>query len=100
MFLTEIKHLQAVAELDLVVFDVIEQLRTRDFRKVARRIANGGTSYDPVWQAITPSHRAIIVLTDGYATFPPPKQICLPVLWAMTTDIKPPFGWIGRIKEI
>jgi predicted metal-dependent peptidase len=53
----------------------------------------GGTSFIPPFhkleeEQLTPD--VLIYFTDGYGTFP--KAAEFPVVWAMTTDVKAPFG--------
>jgi len=61
----------------------------------------GGTAFSPVFswvdkEGIEPA--CLIYLTDGYGQFEgvPPDY---PVLWALTSDIKPPFGEFVNINE-
>ena len=39
-----------------------------------------------------------IVATDGGMCYPDKSEVHTPVLWCMTTDVKPPFGLIARMK--
>lgn len=61
----------------------------------------GGTSFEPVFDAIAQrgeTPQFLVYFTDGYGRFPdqaPPY----PVLWAMTTDVTPPWGTILRLGE-
>jgi predicted metal-dependent peptidase len=60
----------------------------------------GGTDFRPpfIWlneRHIVPS--AAVYLTDGYGTFPT-EQPPYPVLWVMTTDVRPPWGECVRIE--
>lgn len=60
----------------------------------------GGTDFRPPFQRnedeqITPV--CMIYLTDGYGAFPD-QEPDYPVLWVMTTDVKPPFGESVRIE--
>ena len=44
--------------------------------------------------------KAIIILTDGYATFPPEKaRQGIPVIWVVNNDsVTPPWGEVARMK--
>lgn len=60
----------------------------------------GGTDFRPPFQRnedeqITPV--CMVYLTDGYGPFPE-QEPDYPVLWVMTTDVKPPFGEYVRIE--
>jgi len=60
----------------------------------------GGTSHLPIW-AWLKQHDAepacVVCLTDGYTSFGSDPGV--PVLWAMTTERKPPFGQTVRVTE-
>lgn len=61
----------------------------------------GGTDFQPVFDALGGLETepvCLIYLTDGWGTYPdtPPD---IPVIWAMTTDYRPPFGEVVRIDE-
>lgn len=64
----------------------------------------GGTSFHAPFEYVNqhcePEDVAgIIILTDGYASFPDEKIANgKPVLWVMTTDVEPTFGLHTRIK--
>jgi predicted metal-dependent peptidase len=55
----------------------------------------GGTRFEPVFDWVRDENimpDAIVYLTDGYASFPPPV-LDIPVLWVITNhDVKPPWG--------
>lgn len=40
-----------------------------------------------------------VVATDGGMSYPEKNEVRTPVLWCMTTDFKPPFGLIARMRE-
>lgn len=44
---------------------------------------------------------ALIMLTDGYAPFPPKNKLPdVPLLWAIDNeDVKPPYGKTIRVKR-
>jgi predicted metal-dependent peptidase len=58
----------------------------------------GGTDFCPPfeWVKKGANPKCFVYLTDGYGPFPP--QPPYPVLWLMTTDVKPPFGEVVRIE--
>jgi len=59
----------------------------------------GGTEHSPIWDWIKDNDvepEAVICLTDGYTSWG--KDPGVPVLWAMTTDVKAPFGRTIRIE--
>jgi len=61
----------------------------------------GGTSVEPVFEWITEQldqPEVFIGFTDGYVTFPDQAPPIPNILWAMTTDVKAPFGETIRIK--
>jgi len=62
-------------------------------------VGGGGTSFKCLFpyiedQGIEPA--CVVILTDGLGPFPD-KAPDVPVLWAMTTDVKPPFGEFVRL---
>lgn len=72
--------------------------------KIIKAYGGGGTSFINVFNYVKekmdedmPS--AIIILTDGYATFPPKDKLPdIPVLWVINNNtVKPPFGKVLRI---
>lgn len=86
----------AVSQVDEVCsLDEFEGLREKGIK------GGGGTRFEPVFQYceehdIRPE--ALIYCTDGYGDFPreaPPY----PTVWAMTTDVTPPWGDVVRIKD-
>jgi predicted metal-dependent peptidase len=97
LFLGELRELAPLIEADYLVFDTEEQLRTKRLEELKRRPCQGGTSYRPVWEALN-GHQAVIILTDGYAQFMQERPR-VPVFWAMTTEVTPPYGWVGRIRQ-
>lgn len=59
----------------------------------------GGTDFRPIFpwiekRGIQPA--CVVILTDGFGYFPD-KAPDVPVLWAMTTDVNPPFGEVLRL---
>ncbi|MBQ8197083.1 MAG: hypothetical protein IJZ73_03390 [Clostridia bacterium] len=65
----------------------------------------GGTSFSCVFDYVSKNMKSelptsIIILTDGYAEFPPEKvAMGIPVLWVINNeDVTPPWGKVARIK--
>lgn len=71
--------------------------------KIIRPKGGGGTSFECIFDYIRKKFEkkpaAIIILTDGYAPFPPEEAAGdIPVLWLLNNeDITPPWGRITRI---
>lgn len=60
----------------------------------------GGTSFEPVFNRITDegeSPEVLVYLTDGYGSFPDDAP-AYEVIWAMTTDVKAPFGQTVKVE--
>jgi predicted metal-dependent peptidase len=60
----------------------------------------GGTDFRPVFSYCEENNirpEALIYLTDGLGRFPH-EAPAYPTVWAMTTDVQPPFGETVRIK--
>jgi predicted metal-dependent peptidase len=60
----------------------------------------GGTSIEPVYEWISEQQEmpeVLICFTDGYVTFADPPPIPV-IIWAMTTDVKAPYGETVSIK--
>lgn len=57
----------------------------------------GGTDHVPVFDRVEADGEAtcLICLTDGYTRFPDSASV--PTMWAMTTDVEPPFGECVRV---
>lgn len=73
--------------------------------KIIRPVGGGGTSFEIIFQYVA-DHMAqdppasIIVLTDGYAPFPPQALAQnIPVLWLLNNEsVQPPWGKVARLK--
>lgn len=68
--------------------------------KLPEKFARGGTDFSRLFEYVKencPQAKALIAMTDGYDTFPS-KAPGMPLLWAMTTSTKPPFGTIIEVK--
>ena len=83
---------------DCEINHVAEFAQGEQFKMVSK--GGGGTDFRPPFEyvareGIAPS--CLIYLTDGYGPFPdaPPPY---PVLWAMTTNVTPPWGEYVRIE--
>jgi predicted metal-dependent peptidase len=79
--------------------DEFEQYDDFDLRKI-EATGGGGTDFRPPFDYVEKQNiepRAFVYLTDGYGPFPD-KEPPYPVLWLMTTDVKPPWGEVVRIE--
>lgn len=73
--------------------------------KIIRPAGGGGTSFEIIFQYVA-DHMAqdppasIIVLTDGYAPFPPQALAQnIAVLWLLNNEsVQPPWGKVARLK--
>lgn len=74
------------------VFDSASAAQVAESRK---RVGGGGTSMPAglKWfKRNFPQVQAVLVLTDGYTDFAEESEFPFPVLWAITTDVKAPWG--------
>jgi len=76
-----------------------------DTFKVIQAKGGGGTSFDSIFNYVNKKMQenppaSIIILTDGYAPFPPESASNgIPVLWLINNEeVTPPWGKIARIK--
>ena len=71
---------------------------------IIRPVGGGGTSFDVIFDYVGKEMEklpaSIIILTDGYAPFPPEeKAMGIPVLWLINNEeIVPPWGKVTRIE--
>ena len=72
--------------------------------KVIKPVGGGGTSFQIIFEYVNKYMveklpTSIIILTDGYAPFPPESETNgIPVLWLLNNDIvNPPWGKVARI---
>ena len=77
---------------------------TREEFKVIKPRGGGGTSFSPIFRYACNAQEpptAIIILTDGYAPFPPEEKTGgIPVLWIINNeDIDPPYGRVARLPQ-
>lgn len=66
-----------------------------------KMLGRGGTDFRPPFRLIEDkgvSIPCLCYMTDGYGTFPE-VQPTYSVIWAMTTDVEPPFGEVIRLRE-
>ena len=72
--------------------------------KVIKPVGGGGTSFDIIFDYVAKFMDeppvSIIILTDGYAPFPPEEKAGgIPVLWIINNEqITPPWGKVTRIN--
>ncbi|MEE0955800.1 MAG: VWA-like domain-containing protein [Eubacterium sp.] len=80
-----------------VAFEKLEDLNG------VKPVGGGGTSYSCIFRHLKKMKKkpsAILILTDGYAGFPPEEAASgIPVLWIMTTDCKAPWGKTIRLPD-
>lgn len=103
-FLSRVAGLVDVGRLDIVIGDadvngVWEDVDMDEIERIAKELhGGGGTDFRPVVARAARNHPdAIIYITDGYGEFGTAPFV--PVLWAMTTEVKAPWGETLRIKE-
>ncbi len=72
--------------------------------RIIRPYGGGGTDFKPVFAYVRDRMQdrppaSIIILTDGYAPFPPEgSAMGIPVLWLLNNEsVKPPWGKVARI---
>ena len=87
---------------DAVVYDPVEFSSVEDILDI-RPKGGGGTNFFKIFEYVHKMEvkpKAIIILTDGYATFPPEKaRQGIPVIWVINNDsVTPPWGEIARMK--
>lgn len=89
---------------DAAVYEPIPFASVEDLLKI-RPVGGGGTDFGIIFQYVQKKMQdeppaSIIILTDGYAPFPPESvAMDIPVLWIINNeDITPPWGKVARIK--
>jgi predicted metal-dependent peptidase len=81
----------------------VDEIEDIDDLNHARKLGaqgGGGTDFRPVFKHIRDGGEepaALVYFTDGYGSFPDLAPD-YPVIWAMTTDYKPPFGDIIPVE--
>ena len=67
---------------------------------VIRAVGGGGTSFKPPFNYVRDNGiepHALVYLTDGYGDFP--EEPDYPTVWALTSDVVPPFGKALKISS-
>lgn len=87
---------------DAVVYEPVEFSSVEDVLDI-RPKGGGGTNFFKIFEYVHKMEvkpKAIIILTDGYATFPPEKaRQGIPVIWVINNDsVTPPWGEVARMK--
>lgn len=73
----------------------------KDDNVTLRMCGGGGTDFRPPFARVRKERyepHALVYLTDGYGPFPTKEDADYPVVWCMTTDVKPPFGHTVRVE--
>lgn len=103
--ITQFEYLSgSLSFFDTKVTDPVEFESIDDLLKITP-VGGGGTSFYNIFSYMK-SHMtdelptAIIILTDGYATYPKEEMaLGVPVLWIINNDEKAPWGTTVNIKE-
>ncbi len=88
---------------DAAVIEPIPFEEVEDLLQI-RPAGGGGTSFHAVFRYVAEKMQeeppsCVILLTDGYAPFPPEEAAGgIPVLWLVTTVVEPPWGKLARLK--
>lgn len=89
---------------DHEIYDPIPFADTKDLLKIKGK-GGGGTNFDIIFKYVNENMQdnlpqSIIILTDGYCTFPPESVSSnIPVLWLINNDkVTPPWGRVARIS--
>ena len=87
---------------DAVVYEPVEFNSVEDIMDIIPK-GGGGTNFYKIFEYVHKMEvkpAAIIILTDGYAQFPPEKaRIGIPVIWVINNDsVTPPWGEVARMK--
>ena len=88
---------------DAKVYDPIPFDSSIDLTKIIPK-GGGGTSFHNVFRYVMQMEnkpKYLIILTDGYATFPKEEEKGnIPLLWLLTNDeVKPPYGKVAIMKK-
>lgn len=88
---------------DYVVYQPVEFSNVDDILEIKPK-GGGGTNFFAIFEYVNKLEtkpKAIIILTDGYATFPKESiRNGIPVIWVINNDqITPPWGEVARIIE-
>ena len=87
---------------DYVVYEPQEFSSIEDILEIIPK-GGGGTNFFAIFEYVNNldnKPKAIIILTDGYATFPKESvRNGIPVIWVMNNDkVTPPWGEVARMK--
>lgn len=104
-FFTEIEQMSHQFKITLVLWDAkIQMPATRyhrgDWRKIPAK-GGAGTNVIHFFEYLKKErllHNVIICLTDGEVNGWPQPIVETPVLWAITTEVKPPWGQLVKIE--
>ena len=88
---------------DAKVYEPISFDSSIDLTKIIPK-GGGGTSFHNVFRYVMQMEnkpKYLIILTDGYATFPKEEEKGnIPLLWLLTNDeVKPPYGKVAIMKK-
>lgn len=88
---------------DAKVYEPIPFDSSIDLTKIVPK-GGGGTSFHNVFRYVMQMEnkpKYLIILTDGYATFPKEEEKGnIPLLWLLTNDeVKPPYGKVAIMKK-
>ena len=87
---------------DAAVYEPKPFSKVGDIKKICP-VGGGGTSFDIIFDFVSRLEErpaSIVVLTDGYAPFPPERAAMgIPVIWLICNEeVTPPWGRIARIR--
>ena len=88
---------------DYVVYKPVEFSSVDDILEI-KPMGGGGTNFFAIFEYVNKLEtkpKALIILTDGYATFPKESvREGIPVIWIINNDqVTPPWGEVARILE-
>jgi predicted metal-dependent peptidase len=103
-FLTESQQiLQSLTNAKLLVIDCdskVQQVTTFEAGESLARhefLGGGGTDFRPAFEEISKYELDVMIyFTDGQGRFPE-KEPHIPVVWVLTSNIKPPFGAVVNL---
>ena len=104
-FFTELNGMNSHADVYVIQFDTQLYGKAELYdkkKKVVKVTGRGGTSFDPIIKfADDENYDGVIVLTDGYCSFPPEPKCS--VMWGLTKEtgnaVVPPYGKSVVIKK-
>lgn len=71
---------------------------TLDSKYARFNVSRGGTDFAAAFEVIEGDPRCVIVVTDGECSYDNIKKPRCPVIWCLTTDVKPPWGEIIKVE--